>query len=87
MHTGGRWSYVGDYGKLGAGSRSAVDEAVKHASSRWFANRRCHPGDSGVIVASIVVVTGNTIFISFSDIHTLMINEVLMSDNRHDYQT
>jgi len=69
VDTGGRWSYRGNHGQFGAGTGTAVDEAVEHACARRFADGGGDSGDGHVVVILYI--------------HTLMVNEVLMSGNWH----
>src|SRR5713226_1653539 len=62
VHASGRRGYLSDHGKLGAGSRTAVGKAVEHAGACGLTDGRGNCGGSFVVL----------------DIHSLMVNEVLM---------
>jgi hypothetical protein len=60
---------AGHYRQFGAGSRTTIQQTIEHASSGRLTDGRRNPGDRGV---GVMFCT-----------HTSIVNEVLMSGNRH----
>lgn len=68
MHAGGRRTDTGYNREFGAGARVAVHQAIEHTGARRFANGGGDSGDGEI---------GMKIYM-----HTLMIDEVFLQDNR-----
>ena len=64
MNAGGRWAYFRDHGKLGAGARVTVQQAIEHAGPGGFADRGRNSG---------------YLRVEMLNIHTFMLSEVSMS--------
>jgi hypothetical protein len=69
VDAGGGWGYSGEHGQLGARACATVEQGVEHASAGGFSDGGGNFGGGCVGV--------------FLYIHSLMIDEVSLSGNRH----
>ena len=67
-----RRAYASHDRQFGTSARAAIQQAVKHASSRRLADRHRNPGDRSVRMAFCI--------------HTSMLNEVFVRGKRHTFE-